>query len=80
MTEHYGLATPQPQRAFHSGPWKLILQSDGFAELYNLESDPCELENLARDPSFSKIYRTMISELYKEMVNSQDTGFPMPQV
>ena len=49
MTQHNGLHDPITQRAWYQDAWKLVLQPDGFVELYDLEADPGELHNLAAD-------------------------------
>lgn len=50
MAQHYGLHEPVSQRAWYADGWKLVVQEDGFAELYDLDSDPHEMRNLAGDP------------------------------
>lgn len=55
MTEHYGLHVPLWQRAFHKGHWKLVVQEDGFTELYDLDSDPAEMANLAGVAAFEAV-------------------------
>jgi hypothetical protein len=43
-------------------------------ELYDLEKDPDEINNLASDPQFKSILNTMRSELKNWMVKTKDTG------
>jgi arylsulfatase A-like enzyme len=47
MVEHYGLHVPLFQRALLTEQHKLVVQQDGFEELYDLHNDPAELVNLA---------------------------------
>jgi hypothetical protein len=47
LVEHYGLHVPLFQRALLSEQHKLVVQQDGFVELYDLHKDPAELVNLA---------------------------------
>lgn len=80
MSEHYGLATPQQQRAYHAAHWKLVLQEDGFTELYDLANDPCEMKNLANDPVHSETLQTMLSGMRMAMEDSQDSTFSLPDL
>ena len=72
MTQHYGLHEPILQRAWYRGEYKLIVQEDGFAELYALDKDPFELFNLA--DSEASIRHRMWQELVAEMEACGDTG------
>ena len=74
MTQHYGLHVPVLQRAYHAEDWKLVMQEDGFAELYDLARDPCELVNLAGDPSHAARLAQMQVGLRAEMRATGDTG------
>jgi arylsulfatase A-like enzyme len=47
MVEHNGLHIPLFQRALLAEQQKLVVQQDGFEELYDLHRDPAELVNLA---------------------------------
>jgi arylsulfatase A-like enzyme len=47
MVEHYGLHVPLFQRTLLTEQHKLVVQQDGFQELYDLHNDPAELVNLA---------------------------------
>ena len=51
MAQHYGLHEPILQRAYYSGHWKLVVQEDGFAELYDLKNDPCEIRKPRTGPT-----------------------------
>lgn len=73
-TQHYGLHVPVMQRAYHAGDWKLVMQEDGFAELYDLARDPCELVNLVRDQGHAARLTKMRAGLRTEMRRTGDTG------
>ena len=48
IVEHYGLHELIIQRGLYSENWKYVIQPDGFEELYDLATDPCEVSNLTR--------------------------------
>lgn len=62
--------------ALRKDRYKLI-QYHGFwdtDELYDLEKDPLEMNNLIRDPAHQKIVKTMRSELYGKLDSSGGTS------
>ncbi|MDE0048128.1 MAG: sulfatase-like hydrolase/transferase, partial [bacterium] len=72
MTEHYGLTTPLWQRAFHQEHWKLVVQADGFTELYDLACDPAEMNNLADSATHAGTLRDMQGDLAKALARYGD--------
>lgn len=74
MIQHYGLHTPILQRAWRTDRWKLVLQENGFQELYDLGSDPAELTNLAGDERHAQRLAEMTASLLAEMERLGDTG------
>ena len=76
MTEHYGLKTPLWQRAFHKGHWKLVVQEDGFTELYDLASDPAEMNNLAEKAARAGTLRDMRGGLATALARHGDNSAP----
>lgn len=76
MTEHYGLKTPLWQRAFHKGHWKLVVQEDGFTELYDLASDPAEMNNLAEKAAHAGTLRDMRGGLARALARHGDNSAP----
>ncbi|MDE0241981.1 MAG: sulfatase-like hydrolase/transferase [bacterium] len=76
MTEHYGLTTPLWQRAFHKGRWKLVVQDDGFTELYDLACDPAEMNNLAASAVHAGTLRDMRGGLAKALARYGDDSAP----
>lgn len=72
VTEHNGLHVHLPQRAYYSGPWKYIIQADGFEEIYNLETDPAEMHNLISDSALRSIREELRSQLRREMSATND--------
>jgi len=67
MTQHYGLQEPLVQRAWYHDNAKLVVHQDGFIELYNLMSDPEELQNLALQPRYQMQLYSMQQELLNAM-------------
>ena len=73
MAEHYGLHVHVPQRAWYEGDWKLVLQADGFAELYNLAEDSAEMKNLSDTSEHKPRLSDMHANLLAEMDRTRDT-------
>jgi arylsulfatase A-like enzyme len=72
MVEHYGLHVPLFQRALLSEQYKLVVQLDGFEELYDLRADPAELVNLAGDTAHTETLVAMRAGLASAMRQSGD--------
>jgi arylsulfatase A-like enzyme len=72
MAQHYGLHEAIVQRAYYAERWKLVVQEDGFAELYDLTADPCELRNLAMFPEHLDNLEAMWAGLLKVMEQTGD--------
>ncbi|MCM8533023.1 MAG: sulfatase [Lentisphaeraceae bacterium] len=54
--------------------WRLISRKDGY-ELYNMDKDPNEWENLANIPEYNQTLKVMISHLPKNVApNAPETG------
>jgi len=52
--------------------WKLEFDMMGNAALYDVESDPAELHNLADDPSLRDVRGRMVEELLKWTIRTED--------
>ena len=74
MTQHYGLHEPIVQRAYYERELKLVVQQDGFVELYNLTADPHEVSNLAQDAGSARTLRRLRDALSRRMHAVGDTG------
>jgi arylsulfatase A-like enzyme len=72
MVQHYGLHVPLFQRALLTDQYKLVVQQDGFEELYDLHSDPSELVNLAGDNAHEETLAVMRAGLASAMRQSSD--------
>lgn len=76
MTQHYGLHQPICQRAWYQDEWKLVVQPDGYRELYNLEKDVDELDNLATEPRYAEVLLSLHQNLEVAMSEVGDTAIP----
>ena len=63
---------PVPQRAWYEGDSKLVVQEDGFAELYDLDADPYEMRNLAGDPEHRGTLERLCTGLRDAMSETGD--------
>ena len=72
MAEHYGLHKPIRQRAYYVGHYKLVLQENGFTELYDLQADPFEISNLASVSTHQGILESMQLGLRDAMAETDD--------
>ena len=72
LTEHYGLHERIVQRAYYEDRWKLVVQQDGFQELYDLDNDPYEMNNLADVLSHEQTLHNMRAGLVAAAVASDD--------
>jgi arylsulfatase A-like enzyme len=75
LTQHYGLHQPIVQRAWYEGGWKLVLQPDGYRELYQLSVDPGEMQNLAGLPGVEARENHMLEAVHQAMDVYGDRGF-----
>ncbi|MCD6396467.1 MAG: sulfatase-like hydrolase/transferase [Spirochaetaceae bacterium] len=60
------------QRMIRTARHKFIFNSPAEGELYDLEKDPCEMENLIDNPQYSEVKRKLIDMLLDEMKNIND--------
>ncbi len=75
FAQHYGLHRRIVQRAWYQQDWKLVLQPDGFEELYRLADDPGELHNLASRAQYRGRVETMSQALGAAMDAVGDSDF-----
>ena len=55
------------------GDWKLLYDMMGYGQLYNLTSDPCELNNLFGESSVASEQARLFEELLMWTIRSQDS-------
>ncbi len=68
------LAPPKDYEGIRLGPWKYIAWPDGEKELYNLERDPYELNNLVRIPNYFPIRNFLHHELTERLEDCVGRG------
>lgn len=61
-----------PARCIVSGKWKFVVNLNDTDELYNLNNDPYELNNLIEDPESFKIRDELHTALVANMYESRD--------
>lgn len=59
-------------KAVRKGRWKLLYDSMGRGELYDLEEDPGELIDLFEEPGFREVRLEMIEELLRWTIRTED--------
>jgi arylsulfatase A-like enzyme len=65
-------------RMLRKGRWKLVLDMQGRGQLYNLERDPVELENLYGRAGYGEIERELLADLLAWTLRAQDP-LPLPR-
>jgi arylsulfatase A-like enzyme len=61
------LAPPKDYEGIRLGPYKYIAWPTGEKELYDINRDPSELNNLARDPNFFPVRNALHNELINRL-------------
>jgi arylsulfatase A-like enzyme len=75
MAQHYGhFAVRLAQRALYYQNFKYIAEDGDMDELYDLQKDPFELENLVNDPASQEVARMMRRRLLAKMDRHGDAG------
>ena len=70
--EYYGTRYWLSQRILWDGPWKLVWNGFDFDELYNLDEDPYELQNLSEDPAYQNRLRLMMTKAWEKVRETND--------
>jgi arylsulfatase A-like enzyme len=67
------------QKMVRMGEWKLVYDMMGYGQLYNLNSDPCELTNLFGKAEHAEKQASLMAELAMWVIRSQDSLPTGPQ-
>jgi arylsulfatase A-like enzyme len=70
--EYHGTRFPLMQRIYRENNWKYVFNGFDFDELYNLEEDPYEMNNLADKPEYHEKVRSMMTEVWKKIYSTND--------
>lgn len=65
--ELYGI-----QRSVMTRAWKYVYNGFDFDELYDVQSDPAEMRNLAADPCYAEVVREMAGRMWRFAYDHQD--------
>jgi arylsulfatase A-like enzyme len=70
--EYFGGRMILTQRVVWDGPWKFVFNGFDFDELYNLDEDPGELNNLADQAAHRDRLRTMTAAMWQKIEETGD--------
>lgn len=70
--EYFGGRLILTQRVVWNGPWKYVFNGFDFDELYNLDDDPFEMNNLAEDPACQTQLEMMVKQMWHRIEESGD--------
>jgi arylsulfatase A-like enzyme len=70
--EYFGGRYMLTQRVYWEDNWKFVLNGFDFDELYNLEADPYEMKNLARDPAYEDKVKHMMKGVWRRIRDTND--------
>ncbi|MDA0709611.1 MAG: sulfatase-like hydrolase/transferase [bacterium] len=69
--EYHGGRYRLTQRVVYDGNWKLVMNGFDFDELYNLDEDPFEMQNLIASPAHASQVRALTKYMWQVI---RDTG------
>lgn len=70
--EYFGTRYRLTQRVLWDGPWKYCLNGFDFDEMYNLEDDPYEMNNLACAPAYEEQVKHMLTQVWRIVRDTDD--------
>ncbi len=70
-----------PLRGWLTDHWKYVEDTEGAAELYNLENDPREMTNLISNPGYASTESGLRNELrsWQSATGDPWPHYPMPE-
>lgn len=71
--EYHGTRFRLTQRVYWEDEWKFVFNGFDFDELYNLDTDPWEMTNLAGEAKHSDRVRHMMTQVWRRMHETADT-------
>ena len=72
FAEFHGHHFPYPQRMVRSRRYKLVVNPPDINELYDLQADPYELNNLYGHPAYADVQHHLMRSLYEHLVRAGD--------
>lgn len=72
FAEYFGGRILLTQRVVWDGAWKFIFNGFDFDELYNLQEDPYELNNLIGKSEYDSIVRKMSAQMWQKIKETND--------
>lgn len=70
--EYHGGRYLLTQRIYWEDDWKFIFNGFDWDELYDLASDPSEMNNLAHDQNHARRLRFMMSQVWRKIADTDD--------
>lgn len=72
FAEYFGGRILLTQRVVWEGPWKFVFNGFDFDELYHLDEDPYEMDNLAGKPEYQDVVYRMCAKMWKVIKDTND--------
>lgn len=75
VCEFHGHHFPLQQRMLRTNDFKLVVNHESFNELYDLRTDPYELNNVYEAPAYNEIRKELALNLYNQLKANNDSSF-----
>ncbi|MFT6619851.1 MAG: arylsulfatase A-like enzyme, partial [Limisphaerales bacterium] len=70
--EYFGARFSHIQRVLWKGDWKFVFNGFDFDELYNLKSDPHEMNNLINAPEHQDLIKELMTRVWAKIRETGD--------